>query len=297
MLIRAICWLTRRVKGGCACFKPRAPRPKNLAVIALLAAAALNCDARGLDSAKRSTAQASALHAPPQAPLEPDRARTRAPSPTRPRHFREAKRLLAAFYATRTARTVYSGCPLQGGSLDWAHCCLAKERAHRGAIEWEHVVPAAAIGARLPEWRDGHERCQKRGRPFRGRKCARRASTRFQQVEGDMHNLFPELGDVNGARGSEPMGTVTNPTPRHRELAGCGLTFGEHTVEPRPGVRGDVARAYLYMNDVYPDLVVLTDEARATYEQWHTSDPPDELEHARNRMIHAEQGNENPWIR
>jgi len=111
-----------------------------------------------------------------------------------------------------------------------------------------------------------------------------------------MHNLFPEIGDVNGARGDTPMGVLDGPASRHPELASCGLRFGTSVVEPRDAVHGDVARAYLYMSGAYPDAVRLDETTRTTFERWHAADPPDELEQIRNRMIRAEQGNGNPWI-
>lgn len=239
-------------------------------------------------ASKSAEAAHSEVEAPPHVSV---------PGPTHARNFREAKRVLAAFYAKRDAHTVYSGCTLRRGIPDWGHCCLRREETHRAPIEWEHVVPAAAFGGALPEWRNGHPRCEKHGHSFRGRKCARRASERFQRMEGDMHNLFPELGDVNGARSNLPMGTVPVANGHHPELATCGLQFGDASVEPRAEVRGEVARAYLYMNAVYFDLVELSPTARATYEAWNASDPPDDLERERNRMISLEQGNANPWIR
>ncbi|MBM4375399.1 MAG: endonuclease [Deltaproteobacteria bacterium] len=216
--------------------------------------------------------------------------------PPRPLDFRAAKQHLRAFYAERGATTLYSSCPLVGGEVDFTRCCVARQHAKRPAVEWEHVVPAATFGGALPEWRDGHPRCQKRDKPFRGRKCARRVSRLFQALEGDLHNLFPEVGDVNGARGDTPMGLVVETSVRHRELPSCGLRFGKGVVEPRGEVHGDVARAYLYMSGAYPEAVVLTEELRALFERWHAEDPPDELERARNRMIRDAQGNDNPWI-
>jgi deoxyribonuclease-1 len=216
--------------------------------------------------------------------------------PSHPLDFRAAKEHLRSFYAERAATTLYSSCALVGGEVDFTRCCVARETAKRPAVEWEHVVPAATFGGSLPEWREGHPRCQKRGKPFRGRKCARRASKRFKALEGELHNLFPEVGDVNGARGDTPMGLVVGAGTRHRDLQSCGLRFGDGVVEPRREVHGDVARAYLYMSAAYPDAVVLTVELRALLERWHSEDPPDDLERARNRMIRDTQGNTNPWI-
>ena len=46
------------------------------------------------------------------------------------------------------------------------------KRAHR--LEWEHIVPAHAFGQSFKEWREGHPECvNSKGKPFKGRNCAR----------------------------------------------------------------------------------------------------------------------------
>lgn len=254
------------------------------------------CDARRLEEFAARTERDLAVGSGSNAGGSPAPTVRAAHRPPHPKTFREAKTVLREFYAGRDAATLYSACALKAGAVDWSRCCLSEATAHRPRVEWEHVVPAAAFGGALPEWREGHTRCSKRGRPFRGRKCARRTSREFQAMEGDMHNLFPEIGDVNGARGDTPMGPVPTPDGRHADLAGCGLRFGASAVEPRGEVRGDVARAYLYMAAAYPTSVTLSDDQRAAFVRWHEQDPPDDLERARNRRIFAEQGNENPWL-
>ncbi len=90
------------------------------------------------------------------------------------------------------------------------------------------------------------------------------------------------------------------------------------------GRRGDVARAILYMDVRYdgsdhaggspePDLIVTDDRGRlssdtaapqdpgymgirSTLLEWHGQDPPDAVEHDRNEVVFAAQGNRNPFI-
>jgi deoxyribonuclease-1 len=256
------------------------------------------CDRGDLEALREvaETARSTATSATSPLTTSPAPPPRRVEAPPRPKKFREAKERLRDLYRAQPSTTLYSNCPLNRLDVDWARCCMREADARRPAVEWEHVVPAATFGGSLPEWREGHPRCAKKGRPFRGRKCARRASKRFEAMEGDMHNLFPELGDVNGARGDTPIGAFEGPSTRHQELASCGLRFGRSVVEPRDAVHGDVARAYLYMNAAYPDAVPLDEASRATFERWHVADPPDALERLRNRVILEEQGNGNPWI-
>lgn len=111
-----------------------------------------------------------------------------------------------------------------------------------------------------------------------------------------MHNLFPEIGDVNGARGDTPMGLLDGPSTRHHELSSCALRFGSSVVQPPDEVRGDVARAYLYMSAAYSTAFKLDSSARETFARWHELDPPSDFERERNRWIASKQGNGNPWV-
>ena len=84
-------------------------------------------------------------------------------------------------------------------------------------VEWEHAVPAAAFGRSFVEWREGADRCvDGKGRRFHGRKCARLAP-QFARMEGDMHNLFPVIGEVNAT-----FRRASRGRPRLRWWAGPG---------------------------------------------------------------------------
>jgi deoxyribonuclease-1 len=68
-------------------------------------------------------------------------------------------------------------------------------------------------------------------------------------MEADMYNLHPEIGEVNELRGDKNMGEVgESPTEGAGRLS---LAMTADTFQPRPEVRGDVARAYLYMDAAY----------------------------------------------
>ena len=56
-----------------------------------------------------------------------------------------------------------------------------KHEKRAGKIEWEHVVPAENFGRAFPEWREGDAQCvDKRGKAFRGRKCAERVNREYR---------------------------------------------------------------------------------------------------------------------
>src|SRR5205085_11445614 len=165
------------------------------------------------------------------------------------RSFDEAKKTLLHIYETAPAHArfdLYCGCtllPNPGHSLgvDLSSCGYkpARDAARAGRIEWEHAVPAAAFGHGFAEWRDGSDRCvDGKGKRFKGRKCAE-TSAEFSRIEGDLHNLFPVVGEVNGLRGDLPMGVLDQ---QHHDsstfhFGRCGSAIESGVFMPRREVR------------------------------------------------------------
>jgi deoxyribonuclease I len=239
-------------------------------------------------------------------------------APTRPtgnvriRSFDEAKKLLVRLYVEHSPRRdVYCGCPFaqepgRGLRVDLAACGYASAgdtiRAER--IEWEHAVPAAKFGRTFTAWREGDVRCvDGRGKAYHGRTCARLASPEFARMEADLHNLFPAVGEVNGLRGDLPMGLAeprghapSGKEARVLRFGACTSAVEGAVFQPRVEVRGDLARAYVYMDAAYPEREILDDAHRALFAKWDREDPPDAWERERNRLIEAVQGNANPFV-
>ncbi|MDB5220552.1 MAG: Endonuclease [Myxococcaceae bacterium] len=233
------------------------------------------------------------------------------------RGFDEAKKEAGRIYAAAGQRIdLYCGCtfavePGKGMRVDLAACGYvpARDAARAERIEWEHAVPAAAFGHTFAEWREGSPKCvDTKGKRFKGRKCARSASAEFARIEADLHNLFPVVGEVNGLRGDLPMGVLDPPDRAHAHANAGGTSATFHfgkcssAIEggvfmPRREVRGDLARAYLYMNLSYPERGLVDDAHRAVFEAWDKEDPPDAWERERNSRIAARQGNANAFIR
>ncbi|MCC6526299.1 MAG: endonuclease [Polyangiaceae bacterium] len=171
-----------------------------------------------------------------------------------------------------------------------AGCCF------RGKVElsWEHAVPASAFGRSFSAWRDGDPACvDARGRHFKGRKCASKVSAEFRRLEGDLYNLYPAIRALNEARGDRPLGEVEG---EERRFGACDFELGPDAAEPRPAARGELARAYLYMDAAYPGLGLVGAELRPLLLRWDAEDPPDAWERERARRIAAIQGNENPFV-
>ncbi len=156
--------------------------------------------------------------------------------------------------------------------------CGASFRPRARDYNIEHVYPMAWVTRAL--------RCGDRQR-------CRRESALFNQIESDMHNMYPARRDLNKARGAYPFREIRGERWVER---GCDMEidYRARVVEPRPQVRGDIARAMLYMADRY-DLTIYQRQRRLL-ERWHQDDRPDDQERRRNRLIARTQGNANPWI-
>ena len=223
------------------------------------------------------------------------------------RGFDEAKRELAKIYAGAGQHIdLYCGCsflatPGHGMRVDLAGCGYtpARDAARAERIEWEHAVPASAFGHTFAEWREGHPKCvDSHGRKFRGRKCARSASAEFARMEADLHNLFPVVGEVNGLRGDLPMGILDgrSTSPSTFTFGRCKSAIERGVFLPRREVRGDLARAYKYMDRSYPERHLIDDAHRAVFDAWDAEDPVDTWERDRNKRISTRQGNSNGFI-
>lgn len=211
--------------------------------------------------------------------------------------FRAAKLLLGEWYAREGyGHTFYCGCVWSDRHVDLKSCGYEVRRQQKRArrIEYEHIVPASRFGHSFTEWTEGHPDCvRSSGETFHGRRCARRASPAFERMEADMHNLVPTVGEVNGDRSNYAMAMLEG---EDREYGRCDVEIRDEQIEPRPEVRGDVARTYLYMTWAYPKKMRLTESERAMFYQWHRADPVDARERARAQAIARLQGNSNPYI-
>jgi deoxyribonuclease-1 len=121
----------------------------------------------------------------------------------------------------------------------------------------------------------------------------RKVSERFNRIESDMHNMYPARQDLNRRRGAMAYGIVAG---EHWVEPGCDLEIDQRArrVEPRPEVRGNIARAMLYMADRYG--LTLYRRQRELLQRWERSDLPDAEEKVRNRRVRKIQGWGNPRI-
>ena len=132
----------------------------------------------------------------------------------------------------------------------------------------------------------------------------------------DVHHLRASDISTNGARGNKHFGESAT---RYIDNAGnyTGTTdcySSDNTWEPRPEVKGDIARMMFYMATRYegeggePDLELVKDYKTISNDSdplhgnlddllaWHKADPVDQRERDRNDAIYSYQKNRNPFI-
>lgn len=200
--------------------------------------------------------------------------------------FSKSKRILADIYREQPV-SFYCDCDYikKGKKLvpDLDSCGYEpRKNAKRASrIEWEHVMPAWAFGHQLQCWQDG------------GRKNCRK-NDKFRQMEADMHNLVPAVGEVNGDRSNYSFAMIPG---EGRRYGACDVEvdFKARAAEPAPHRRGDVARSYFYMRDTYG--IRISKKQRKLLEAWAKQDPVDDWERRRNDLIELRQGNRNPYVK
>ena len=158
------------------------------------------------------------------------------------------------------------------------YCGKSFGRSKGRSINIEHVYPMA--------WAVRAQGCRKRD------EC-RRSNRRFNQIEADMHNLYPARKEINKSRSSHPFGMIEGE-PREYGKCDFELDRKRRKVEPRPAVRGNIARAMFHMSETY-GLRIYRRQGEML-QRWNREDPPDREERRRNQAIEGIQGTRNRFI-
>lgn len=220
-----------------------------------------------------------------------------------PANHEAAKKLIADIHEDIGYQTtVYCSCPYDrttrsGGDLKREDCGLTARLNDKrsDALEWEHIVPAAWIGEQHACWKDGHELCVRNDdKHFNGRDCCTKAGIdpKFMEKYNDLHNLFPASGEINFDRLHHPYGEVQGEP---RAYGACDFEMGRRptVAEPAKSVRGELARAMLYMKDQFGVDVRMSREQLLS---WHVLDPPEPWEIERAQRIEAETGQKSHYL-
>lgn len=209
------------------------------------------------------------------------------PAMSAQQNFNYAKvQLIKLYQANPTEKEFYCGCDFnfigKKGTVDLASCGYSARKNQNRAerIEWEHVMPAENFGRQLQCWKEG------------GRKNCKKDAI-FNKMEGDMHNLQPSIGEVNGDRSNY---SYTLFTKKFNQYGQCqtAVNFKHRQFQPREEIRGMIARSYFYMSDKYKINLSKQDQLLMT--AWDKIYPPTNWECGRNKLIKQLQGNENLFI-
>lgn len=195
--------------------------------------------------------------------------------------FSESKKLLKEIYKDHQT-TFYCGCKYNPSNkdnmIDRNSCGYVprneltkkgKENERANRIEWEHIMPAENFGRHLSCWKDG------------GRKACSKDPI-FNKMEADMHNLVPAIGELNADRSNFRYGADKPKVGMYGECK-FEVDFDANRAYVRDEIKGDIARAYLYMSKTYN--INLSDQERKLMEAWDKQDPIDEWEIEKNKRI------------
>ncbi len=210
--------------------------------------------------------------------------------------FSMAKTLAKEIHADHRL-TFYCGCRYDKyGKIDLKTCGYKiqknKKRAER--IEWEHIVPVSLWGQALPCWRQALCCDSETGRCYKGRKCCEKVDPQFIKMETDLHNVVPEIGELNAYRSNYRFGML--PFVSQGQFGTCEIKIDQETrrVEPSVAVRGTIARAYLYMSETYD--IPLSSSQEQLFRAWNREYPPTAWEKTWHDRVAEIQGSHNPFI-
>lgn len=199
------------------------------------------------------------------------------------RDFQHAKQVLPRVYAG-IQQTFYCGCSYSGKTINQQSCGYkARKNAQRASrLEWEHVVPAWAIGHQRQCWQKG------------GRKQCSKTDAVFRKAEGDLVNLVPSIGEVNGDRSNFRYSVWANdPKPMYGECRTV-IDFKQRRVQPRQVVRGRIARIQMHMHTEYK--LRMSDQEQKLFCVWAKAYPVDMWERKRQERIVSIQGSGNRFV-
>lgn len=204
--------------------------------------------------------------------------------------FDKSKKFLTKQTDLFNNKTIYCGCNVTGKTVDLKSCNykIQKDARRASRLEWEHVVPAEAFGQSFSEWRTGGPKCKGK----KGRKCAG-TNPEFSKMEGDVYNLFPEIGELNGLRSNYSMAEIADfSTAKIKTFGGCTAKISDRKFEPMDMAKGIVARTYLNMENRYPGRGIVSNKNEKLFQAWNKMYPVSQLECKRWKAFKSYAGYE-----
>jgi len=206
------------------------------------------------------------------------------------RDFRYAKKVLPNVYQQDLERDFYCDCSYSGKEIDLKSCGYVprKQIVRAKRLEWEHIVPAWVLGHQRACWQ------KKINGKLGGRRNCTHNDPIFARAEGDLINLVPSIGEINGDRQNFRYSIwSSNPTPIYGQCQTI-IDFKNKRIQPRKEIRGRIARIQFYMAEQYG--IRLTREDKRIFCAWAREYPVDSWEFERDKRIQKIQGNSNHYV-
>ncbi|WP_178306441.1 endonuclease [Vibrio algicola] len=211
--------------------------------------------------------------------------------------FSKAKRLLMSeVYNQDPARhTVYCNIPFNAKKqtqlpTGFDHSLYTK-RSQR--IEFEHIVPAENFGSSFKQWREGDEKCvSSKGKAYKGRKCATKASEAFRLMQADGYNLYAAVGSVNAYRSNYNFQMLSGT---QSDFGSCDFHVDNRKAQPPVFARGLIARTYLYFDETYSSFNI-SRQQRQLFTAWDKQYPVTQFECGKAKIVEKYQHNSNPIL-
>ena len=203
-------------------------------------------------------------------------------------NFRQAKKqLVKIIHKLDKPKTIYCGCDIvltKNGYYPNLGSCgykVRKNTKRANRIEAEHIVSAHEFGSKFSCWVAG------------GRQNCTENDRNFAKMEGDLHNLYPAIGEVNGDRRNYKFKEVVKGKSPYGKCQMVIDTKRQVAMIPKRA-QGQVARAYLYMADRYN--LPLDPEHINLFNRWNKQNKPTKNECLYNKYVAKVQGNDNPFV-
>ncbi len=181
--------------------------------------------------------------------------------------------------------TLYCDCSIYSLNkhlyFDNKNCTYEIVHRQRGKrVEPTHIVPPSIYAKDLP--------CKN--------KCREENNKIFIKRDTDLHNIFPSLGEIISLRLNYKFVEKLKRKALNINFGSCSFSLDKVNKEivPPDISRGTIARAYLYMEDMYK--IKMSDEEMRLFNKWNNLYPPTPSECKRNQIIHDIQGNFNYFI-
>jgi deoxyribonuclease-1 len=131
----------------------------------------------------------------------------------------------------------------------------------------------------LPCWRKGRKYCETKNKQAQARIF-------------DLHNLAPEVGEINALRSDDLYRDLPDNTS---DFGKCPIEDTKAAFDPPDCAKGDLARVWFYVGERYG--LKLTSGQWRMFESWSEMDPVSPWEAERERRVAKLTGVSNPYVR